>query len=124
MMLGVAVVAGATGLPSRVTATFTAAETAELCMSCVTAVFVNKPVTSEGVMSRVVNCEFGVLMVVSSNGVAFPPLRPPAFGVPPTVLMTHWVVETWDAKFPLLCAEANGDAITANATIIPGSNSL
>ncbi len=60
MMLGEDGVAGATGCPSNVTLTFTAAETAELSMLCVTSVFVNRPVTNDGVMTKVVPDPFGV----------------------------------------------------------------
>ena len=53
---------GATALPSSVTNTLTAAEFAELSIAPVTCVLLNKPVTNDGVMSNVVNDEFGVLM--------------------------------------------------------------
>src|SRR2546421_10222922 len=123
MTLGELAVAGATGLPSSVTVTSTAAEFADVSMAGVTSVLLNKPVTSDGVISSVVNCEFGVLMVVSSNVVALP-FRLPEFGNPPTVLMVHCVVVMAAAKLPLLWAKAEDDAKIANARIIPGSNSL
>jgi hypothetical protein len=92
-------------------------------MSCVAAVLVKSPVTSDGVINNVVNCEFGVLIVVSSTVRGEPPLKAPPMS-PPTVLISHCVVVMAEAKLPLLCAEAKGDAIIANAAMIPGSNSL
>jgi len=62
MMLGLVDVSGSTGVPSNVTFTTTAAEFAELGIAVVTCVLLNRPVTSAGVMSNVVNLEFGVWM--------------------------------------------------------------
>src|SRR5438874_1090152 len=89
MTLGELAVAGATGLPSSVTVTSTAAEFADVSMAGVTSVLLNKPVTSDGVISSVVNCEFGVLMVVSSNVVALPFRLPGLAGPTRTTLPTH-----------------------------------
>jgi hypothetical protein len=103
-----------------VTNTSTAAEFAELSIAAVTSVLLNKPVTNDGVMSNVVNVEFGVLMKVSSTVMlGEPPLRAPL-----AVLTVHCAVEIVAVKLPLLCAEAKGDVEIANARIIPGSNSL
>lgn len=89
MTFGEPVVAGATGLPSSVTFTTSAAEFAEVGMSCVIAVLLNNPVTSGGVMSKVVNCGLGVLIEVFSDVPLLPPRKPSEFGNPPTVLIVH-----------------------------------
>jgi hypothetical protein len=84
-------------------------------------VFVNRPVTSEGLMSNVVNFEFGVLMVVVSTLTGLGSFKPPEFGNPGVVFMVHCVVCTAAVKLPLLCARA-GDPNSARATIATQEN--
>src|SRR5881628_2267755 len=73
---------GATGRPSSVTNTLTAAEFAEFSIAPVTSVLLKRPVTNEGVISSEVPAPFDVLMSVSSiiTGVAVPGCRAPAGG--------------------------------------------
>src|SRR5437868_9421715 len=116
---------GATAFPSSVTNTLTAAEFADVSCACDTCVLLNKPVTSEGVISKLVPWPFGVLIYVSSIivGVLVPGMRAPPF-CPGVVLIVHCVVVILAVKFPLLCAETIGAARMAKAAIAPGRISL
>src|SRR5216683_5960612 len=86
---------GSTGLPSSSTNTLTAAELAVVVLPTVS-VLLNSPVTNDGLMSRVVKLELGVLTVVLSMAMGEPPLCDP----PVAVLTTHCDVVIAAVKLP------------------------
>lgn len=101
---GNAPLSGSTGLPSSSTNTLTAAELAVVVLPTVS-VLLNSPVTNDGLMSRVVKLELGVLTVVLSTVISGPLASDPPVG-PDPVLTVHCDFVIAAVKLPLLCADA------------------